>query len=254
MVFAEVELTCLLAAALVLDTSHKSISALTKRSAVQTITLKSDCTVAASSPLSFSAADVQHTSYSPDGQLQAVFRSIAAKEGKESRKIVEIYGVHDGALRDELEVTTSHGDWYFDGKPCHRKYLKESHLADLDLITGTFGPAAWHPDCHSLLYVAEAPKPKSKATLPKEATYKYTPDYGETFTGRRSPCIFLFLLSSSPFSKAVESGDKPSVHHLTTQEDFPDIDFGQPVFLPDDASSGPRLLATGYSRCARSLL
>lgn len=101
--------------------------------------------------------------------------------------------------------------------------------------------------------MAEAPKPKNDTKLPIQATFKYTPDFGETFTGRRNPCIFLLALSQSPFRKALDNTedrreDISNVHRLTRQDDFPSIDFGQPVFLPDGAEGQPRLLATGYSR------
>lgn len=101
--------------ALQLDTSHRSLSALTKRSATQTLGLSKDGSVAFKSPLSFSAPEVQHTSYSPDGRLQALFRSTPAKEGKEAKKVVEIWSLKDGVRLHELDVSKDHGDWYFDG-------------------------------------------------------------------------------------------------------------------------------------------
>lgn len=105
-----------LSAALVVETSHKSISTLSKRSATQTLTLNRESNVMASSPVTFTSADVQHVAVSPDGQAQAVFRSVPAKEGKEARKFVEIVGLQHGNLVEEIEVTKEHGDWYFDSE------------------------------------------------------------------------------------------------------------------------------------------
>lgn len=112
--------------ALLLDLSHRSLSSLTKRSATQSLGLTSDGQIAFTSPLSFSSPEVQHTCYSPNGKLQAVFRSIAAKEGKGARKIVEVWSVQEGVKLEELEVTEEHGDWYFDGE-CNSKRSTESY-------------------------------------------------------------------------------------------------------------------------------
>ncbi|ORY88402.1 Alpha/Beta hydrolase protein [Leucosporidium creatinivorum] len=214
---------------LLLDTSQRSISALIKRSATQTLGLTDDGAVAFSSPLAFTSPEVQHTSFSPDGKLQAVFRNISAKEGKGAKRVIEVLSVQDGLKLEELDVTEEHGDWYFDA---------------------TFGPPSWHPSSHALLFTAEAPKPKTES-LPQQSTYKYTPDFGETFTGKKFPCTFLFLLPSSPFRNAVSSTSdlpsKPSVHRLMNAEHFPSTNFGQPVFLPDNVDGTPRILATGYS-------
>lgn len=133
-------------------------------------------------------------------------------------------------------------------------FYRKLQLTDR-LETATFGPPSWHPSSHSLLYTAEAPAPKPKtqgSSLPQQSTYKYTPDFGETFTGKKFPSVFLFLLPSSPFVAAVssmeESSKKPSVHRLTSEEHFPTTSFGQAVFLPDNLDGTPRILATGYSR------
>lgn len=102
--------------ALVLDSSHRSLSALTKRTATQTLGLARDDSVTFSSPISFSAPELQHTSFSPDGKLQALFRSTPANEAKEGKKVVEIWSVKDGVKLHELDVSKEHGDWYFDGE------------------------------------------------------------------------------------------------------------------------------------------
>lgn len=109
---ASFELTPL--ADLLLETSHRSVSQLSKRSGSQTLALSSTNEVLSTSPLAFTAPEVQHTSYSPDGARSAVFRSIKP-EGKEKKLLVEIWDVLAGVKEEELEVQKEHGDWYFDG-------------------------------------------------------------------------------------------------------------------------------------------
>lgn len=137
---------------------------------------------------------------------------------------------------------------------CKARQSSISYITDPSTPTATFGPPSWHPSSQALLYTAEAPEPKTEgSSLPQQSSYKYTPDFGETFTGKKFPSIFLFLLPSSPFVGAVssteESSTKPSVHRLTSEEHFPTTSFGQSVFLPDHIDGTPRILATGYSRC-----
>lgn len=125
----------------------------------------------------------------------------------------------------------------------------------LSPATATFGQPTWHPNSTSLLYTAEAPKPSSSNPdnpLPEEQKFSYTPDFGETFTGRRYPSLFLLTLSTSSFndlllSPTSTSPHKATVHQLTNEKTFPTTSFGQGVFLPDLKPDGtPRVLATGY--------
>ncbi|KAM0790462.1 hypothetical protein ACM66B_003339 [Microbotryomycetes sp. NB124-2] len=222
---------------LIIETSNRSLTTLSKRSATRTLTLSTSNDVASTSPVTLQDSQIKHTSFSKDGLLQAVFREAPSKQaGGQSKRVVEVWDVQTGALVHDLDVTSKHGDWYFDS---------------------TFGPASWHDDSTALVYVAEAPKSTTtdsqNSSLPDANSFKYVPDYGETFTGKRNPCIFLLVLSTSPWhKKTVSEQDSKnasmSVHQLTSQETFETTDFGQPVFVKDDEQGMPRLLATAYSR------
>ncbi|GAA5912993.1 hypothetical protein JCM5296_000790 [Sporobolomyces johnsonii] len=223
-----------------LTTSQRSLSALAKRSATETFTLSPDSTVVARGPSFFLSDEVKHAVVSPDGTKLAQFRVVPRKDGKEAKTLIEIYTGNGERKIEEVEVTKEHGDLYLDA---------------------TFGVPTWHPDSHAIVYTAEAPPPKpddSPNARPSQAKFRYTPDFGETFTNKREPTLFLVVLSSSPYRAALgpsaqDEKARPSVHRLT----FPETggastNFGQPVFLPDSPSSTltPRLLATGYSSLA----
>ncbi|GAA5926304.1 hypothetical protein JCM1841_005529 [Sporobolomyces salmonicolor] len=222
-----------------LITSQRSISALAKRSATENITLSPNSAVVARGPSLFLSDDVKQVVVSPDGTKLAQFRVVPRKEGKEAKTVIEIYTGKGERKIEEVEVTREHGDVYLDA---------------------TFGIPSWHPDSHALVYTAEAPLPKpddSPNTRPSQAKFRYTPDFGETFTSKREPTLFLVVLSSSPYRAALgpsaqDEKARPSVHRLTFPETGGESTyFGQPVFLPDSPSTlTPRLLATGYSSLA----
>ncbi|GAA6057111.1 hypothetical protein JCM3770_002085 [Rhodotorula araucariae] len=211
-----------------LTLSQRSLSALTKRSATQTLIVNdADLSVVGATQLVYASEELKHVSLSPDGTRQALFRVLPAKDGKESRKVVEIVRVSDGRKEEEIEVTKEHGDWYFDP---------------------TFGPPAWHPSSTALVYTAEAPPPKPDpaTTRPTADKFRYTPDFGETFTGKREPTLFLLVLADSPFQAALHLPKAQiSVHRLTSSDLAGPVVFGQPAFLPEQAS--PKLVATGYA-------
>ncbi|GAA6039217.1 hypothetical protein JCM8097_000474 [Rhodosporidiobolus ruineniae] len=217
-----------------LTTSTKSLSALTKRSATQTLVLSvPDSSVLATTPLVSTAEEVKHTALSPDGSRQAVFRVIPAKNGKEQKRVVEVVDPIRGVKQNEVDVSSSHGDFYFDS---------------------TFGAPAWHPTEPLLVYTAEAPPPKPdpQATRPSQSKFHYEPDFGETFTAKREPTLFFLVLPSSPLSKLVsadENKEEASVHRLTFPDTVPSTFFGQAVFAPSSGDEKDQLVlaATGYS-------
>ncbi|GAA6059557.1 hypothetical protein JCM10212_000613 [Sporobolomyces blumeae] len=213
-----------------LSTSQKSLAALTKRSAAETIVLDDKGTVVSHGPAVSTSDDVKHAVLSHDGSKLAKFRVIPGKDGKEAKRVVEIFTGRGDRKIEEVDVTKDSGDFYLDA---------------------TFGGPAWHPDGKHLVFVGEAPAPKGSDdpfARPTVDKFRYTPDYGETFTGKKEPTLFLVVLSDSPLHSKLspEHSDKlrPSVHRLT----FPEtggrnVNFGQPVFAGDDL----RLLATGYA-------
>lgn len=112
------------------------------------------------------------------------------------------------------------------------------------MTADTFGAPTWHPAGHALLYTAEPLTPS--CPTPSASTFLYTADFGEKFTGKRFPTVFLLALASSPFHKSLST--KPALHQLTNHTTFPSTSFGQAIFLPSsDGRQTPRVLATGYS-------
>ena len=222
------------------EMSHRSLSSLSKRSSSQAITLSSSNNQPlALSPLSFTAPEVQHTSVSPDGRRSAVFRVTENKDGK--RAFIEIWDTLGGMKEEELEVGKRHGDFDF---------------------SDTFGVPNWSEDGRAIVYTAEAlptAKPPPGA-LPTKDSFAYVSDYGERFTGKKYPSVFLLVLPGSPWQVnqsgntrlATPASAPPasiSLYQLTDPLRFPDLGFGQAVFLPSlDGHNGLRVLATGYEQ------
>lgn len=103
--------------------------------------------------------------------------------------------------------------------------------------------------------------------MPKQDSFEYVADYGERFTGRKFPSLFLLVLPESGW-QIKPSGDKLdlpsqssssseqlesriSLHQLTDPLRFPELGFGQAIFLPsEEGQNAPRILATGYAQTA----
>ncbi|GAA5863549.1 hypothetical protein JCM3774_006521 [Rhodotorula dairenensis] len=227
--------------------SQKSLSAQSKRSLTQTLVVAKDCTPA--SPIVETAPEVKHVAFAPNGEWQAVFRVVPATKDKPERRVVELVRVQDGTRVAELDVTKKHGDWYLDA---------------------TFGPPAWHADSSALVYTAEAPGPEPPSDSPSGSAtpaattaaaaaaarrpfakkFDYTPDFGETFIGKKEPTLFLLVLPSSVSSDDDARTAELSVHRLTDlTTSTKGTVFGQPAFLPTSTSRGVgySVVATAYS-------
>ncbi|KAK4699149.1 acylaminoacyl-peptidase, partial [Phenoliferia sp. Uapishka_3] len=197
-----------------LTTSQRSVQQLNKRSGSQTLTLSSANIVLATSPIAFTSADVVHSSASPDGRRTAVFRINAGKEGNKKLSI-EVWDA-EGAREMVIEVGDRHRDFYMDA---------------------TFGPPNWNATGTAIVYTAEGNQPKSSDVKPDGEAFKYTPDLGETFTGKKDPCVFLLFLPTA--------NSDATLHQLTTASTTPGVAFGQAIFLPSESAT-PRILVTGY--------
>lgn len=99
--------------------SQKSLSAQTKRTLAQTLTLDDrSLAVESRSPITETSIEVKHVAFSPNGKLQALFRVVPQKkEGGGDRNVIEVVQVDEGRKVAELDVTKVHGDWYFDREP-----------------------------------------------------------------------------------------------------------------------------------------
>lgn len=121
--------------------SQKSLSAQTKRTLAQTLTLcDRSLAVESRSPITETSPEIKHCAFSPNGKLQALFRVVPKKESGE-RKVIEIVQVDEGRKIAEVDVTKNHGDWYFDREPIPFRFdlrtatltLDYSHIRASDL-------------------------------------------------------------------------------------------------------------------------
>lgn len=152
----------------------------------------------------------------------------------------------------------SRNKWLYGIRLCALSPTAESpeltSTVDPTRLVDTFGSPGFHPDGSALVYTAEASPPASSTNpssknLPHSATFKYSADFGETFTGKRNPQVYLLLLQDSPYR--LSHGDEIEIHRITSNEDFGETVFGTPAFLPsmlDEATAEvPRLVATGFT-------
>lgn len=98
-----------------LDSSHRSLSQLSKTRGTQYLSLSKDDTVLSRSRLTFIPPDILFTSHSLNGARFAIFRSIASKDNGKKVLLIEIWSSDGGNKQEEIEVGDKHGDWYFDG-------------------------------------------------------------------------------------------------------------------------------------------
>ncbi|KAG0336878.1 hypothetical protein BG004_007871 [Podila humilis] len=114
---------------------------------------------------SIDTGDAVAQQISPSGKMTAVLRSVA---GDKKKHFVEIWS--DGSILQLLETTAIHQDFYADS---------------------TFGTLEFSRDETKLVYVAE--RLKSEDAYEK---FVYTPDWGETFTGKRDPALVVLDLTT----------------------------------------------------------
>ncbi|KAG0026984.1 hypothetical protein BGZ82_009201 [Podila clonocystis] len=136
---------------------------------------------------------------SPSGKLTAVLRSVA---GDKKKHFVEIWS--EGSILQLLETTAIHDDFYTDS---------------------TFGTLEWSRNETKLVYVAE--RKKSEDAYEK---FVFTPDWGETFTGKRDPSLVVVNLDD---------------YEIKVLDRFKgNMSPGQAIFAHDSKS----LIFTGYHR------
>ncbi|KAF8268744.1 alpha/beta-hydrolase [Lactarius quietus] len=153
--------------------------------------------------------EVIATAISPSCKLTAILRETNPADKKRFR------------LEASIEVTKAHGVFYTDDQ----------------LSTLAFSPSE-----SSLVYTAEANAPENN-TDDLFSKFRFLPDYGERYVGRKRPTLFV-----ARWAQNTESHGEvvtPSVRSITVPatSNAP-ISFGQAQFVTDDI-----LLATGYEFC-----
>ncbi|PWA03365.1 hypothetical protein BB558_000474 [Smittium angustum] len=159
-----------------------------------------------------------------DGKLfGVVLRSTETKGSK--KRFVEVW--ENNVLEKSMEVTNIHGEFYADE---------------------TFGGVAWSPSGRYIAYVAEpkefdAFKPRgfkkneenenSFGGMADPRRYEFNEDYGETFTGKRPPVLFVVDVDEESIKQVEgELGGRK------------DISPGQPIWMKETESE--ELVFTGY--------
>ncbi|KAH9036678.1 alpha/beta-hydrolase [Lactarius hengduanensis] len=157
--------------------------------------------------------EVIATAVSPSSKLTAILRETNSTDKK---RFVEIW--EGERLEASVDVTKAHGAFYTDDQ----------------LSTLAFSPSET-----SLVYTAEANAPENN-TDDLFSKFRFLPDYGERYVGRKRPTLFLARWAQNAESRA--EGAIPTVHGITVPATSDaSISFGQAQFVTDDV-----LLATGY--------
>lgn len=222
-----------------LSLSQKSLENVDQHSSTKLVTVSStDDSVVSRTSLVPNRDDVKHSTLSRDHSLRALFR-VVKKDGTTVKRTIEVYSTFGDRKLDEVDVTDDAGDFYFDS---------------------TFGPPAWI-DNRFIVFVAEAPSSSCPNKERDAEKFRYTPDYGETFTGKKEPTLFLVELTRRRRTRTSASANKKKknkvVHRLTFPDTVESVNFGQPEFVTchDDDDDRITILATGYHqlRDARKL-
>ncbi|KAI0278386.1 alpha/beta-hydrolase [Russula aff. rugulosa BPL654] len=172
------------------------------------------------SPSQDVSPEVVASAISPSGKLTAILRE--TDSAGEKKRFVEVW--EGERLEASINVTKAHGVFY----------------ADDQLSTLAFSPSE-----SSLVYTAEANAPEEGDD--PYAKFRYLPDYGEGYIGRKRPTIFIARWVPNGDSADTPSGGNisPTVRAVSVPSgatsDAANISFGQTQFVTDDT-----LFATGY--------
>lgn len=189
--------------------------------------------------------EVVASAISPSGKLTATLRETNSGERK---RFVEIW---DGErLEASVNVTKAHGAFYVDGEFPVRSCAQAQNTPLLSHSPRNFpdqlSTLAFSPSETSLVYTAEANAPENEGD-DLFAKFRYLPDYGEGYVGRKRPTLFVARWAPNSESLDALSGGNststPTVRAICVSGGTSDvaISFGQAQFVTDDT-----LFATGY--------
>ncbi|SRR6266702_3844729 len=188
------------------------------------------------------------TAVSPSSKLTAILRETNSADKK---RFVEIW--EGERLEASVDVTKAHGVFYTDGKSLdpplsrsskHRAWSRHAPQSLKPLPPADqLSTLAFSPSETSLVYTAEANAPENNNTDDLFSKFRFLPDYGERYVGRKRPTLFLARWAHNAESLgALAEGVTPTVHGITVPATSnASISFGQAQFVTDDI-----LLATGY--------
>ncbi|KAA1474992.1 alpha/beta-hydrolase [Dentipellis sp. KUC8613] len=187
-----------------------------KRTSTRTLFVPSavEDEVVASTPQDVSP-EVRGTIISPSGRFAVILRETG--DGLNQKRFVETW--ENGKLLVSEDVSKLHGAFYTD-----------DYLRSLD----------FSPSETSVVYTAEANVPETSDDDPY-ARFRFTPDFGESLTGRKRPILVVFRWDPVSTVDAFGSLVKGVAKTLKAPEDISSVLFGQAVFSSDD-----HIIATGY--------
>ncbi|EKM52425.1 uncharacterized protein PHACADRAFT_211679 [Phanerochaete carnosa HHB-10118-sp] len=185
-------------------TSTQDHALKTNRKTVKTFVLSTDTVLVSGSP---DGSEVVASLVSPSGKYLAVLRE--TNDSADKKRYVEVWA--DDRLHAAENVTDKHGTFY------------------TDEFTSSI---SFSPSETKLVYVAEGKEPDNDTADPL-SKFRFIPDLGETYGGKKRPTIFLCDWSR-------EAGR--AVLPLTFAEvNSPSVLLAHPVFASDD-----KIIALGY--------
>lgn len=137
---------------------------------------------------SVDGSEVVTSMTSPSGRYLAVLREISESSSPDKKRYVEVWTADK--LRAVENVTDKHGQFYTDGTSIN--YSIESTLIGIEEFLSSI---SFSPSETKLVYVAEAKPEEDSSENDPLAKYRFVPELGEAFAGRKKPGIFLFDLS-----------------------------------------------------------
>jgi hypothetical protein len=197
------------------------------------------------SPSQDVSPEVVASAISPSGKLTAILRETNSAGDK--KRFVEVW--EGERLEASVNVTKAHGVFYADGEflPLSLPPLQAPNTPETFFPSDQLSTLAFSPSESSFVYTAEANAPENEGDDPF-AKFRFLPDYGEGYIGRKRPTIFIVRWAPNGHSVDTPSGVNisPSVRAVsvpgsTTSNAAANISFAQAQFVTDDT-----LFATGY--------
>jgi len=207
------------------------------------------------SPAQDVSPEVVASAISPSGKLTAILRETNSGDRK---RFVEIW--EGERVEASVNVSKTHGAFYTDGEPLppfrssscpprpRRAPVAQQKHSSNNLSLDQFSTLAFSPSETSLVYTAEENAPENDRD-DAFAKFRFLPDYGEGYIGRRRPTLFVARWSLCAESESVDDAPSggPTVRAISvasagaTPPPNAAIAFGQAQFVADDT-----LLATGF--------
>ena len=148
----------------------------------------------------------------------AILREISESASPNKKRYVEVW--RGDKLTKVEDVTDKHGQFYTDGM----NFVPSFAFRDAESCATEFvSSISFSPSETRVAYVAEAKAEDDKGD--PIAKYRFTPDLGEAYNGRKKPCIFVMNLLSeagravTPLALREPSSGVPLCHPIFASEE-----------------------------------